>query len=129
MRTSHIIVVTLAIIACCFCYWLGFRTGAKESPLKGDREGHLFMALRMYQAMERTNYAKVQSTLAGQVFALTRDYERKYGIPIGTNRFAQTFAEAKAVANSFQKQLVPLGAALTNLPLAPSFKIGVEKKN
>ena len=129
MRIGYIVVAVLAIIGCCFCYWIGYRKGTKESIAQEERRGNLFLALRLYQTMERTNYNKVERTLGGQVFALTRDYEQRYGIPIGTNRFVQHFAEAKAVADRFASQLVPLEAAFKNLPLAPNLKVGVEKKD
>jgi hypothetical protein len=128
MRISHLIIAVIALMACVVCYLVGFRAGTKQSPLSEARQGDLVIALRTYQAAERTNWTKVQSTLGMQVLALTRDYERKFGVPTGTNRFVQYFAEAKAVADRVESQLVPLSSAFTNLPLAPNFKVTVGKE-
>ena len=62
-----------------------------------------------------------------QVLALTRDYERRFGVPTGSNRFAQNFAEAKAIADRVEGQLVPLSSAFTNLPLATNFKVTIQR--
>src|SRR5712671_5511061 len=126
MRVTYLILLVLAGVACCFCYSLGYRAGRKESPLREARQGDLLIAVRTYQAAERTNWSKVQGVLGIQVLALTRDYERRFGVPKGTNRFVRDFAEAKAVANRVEAQLVPLSTALTNLPLSPDFKIELQ---
>jgi hypothetical protein len=114
-----------AIVACCICWKFGFRAGAANSNLQQLRQGDILIALRIYEAAENTNWAKVQSTIGMQVLALTRDYERRFGVPIVTNQFAQQFAEAQAAATRVEKQLVTVGTALTNFPLAPDFKIRV----
>jgi hypothetical protein len=128
MRISYLIIAAIALVACVICYLVGFRAGTKQSPLSEGRQGDLVIALRTYQAAERTNWTKVQSTLGMQVLALTRDYERRFGVPTGTNRFVQYFAEAKAVADRVESQLVPLSSAFTNLPLTPNFKVGVKEE-
>lgn len=128
MRISHLIVAAVALLACVICYFVGFRAGTKQSPLSEARQGDLVIALRTYQAAERTNWTRVQSTLGIQVLALTRDYERRFGVPTGTNRFVQYFAEAKAVADRVESQLMPLSSVFTNLPRAPNFKVIVGKE-
>ena len=111
MRISHLILGVVAIIACCGCYWFGYRAGTKESPLEEEYRGNLSIALRTYQATERTNWTKVQSTLGMQVWALTRNYDRMFGIPTGTHRFVQQFAEAQAVAKRVEQGLIRINSA------------------
>jgi hypothetical protein len=130
MRISHIILAVVALvacIACVICYLVGFHAGTKQSPLTETRQGDLLIALRTYQAAKHTNWTKVQGILGMQVLALTRDYEWRFGAPTGTNRFVHQFAEAKAVANRVESELVPLSSAFTNLPVSPDFKVTIEK--
>src|SRR5688572_22489617 len=122
MRTSHIILALAGLIGCVACYSVGFLAGTRESPLREEHQGNLLIALRTYQAAERTNWIKVQSTLGIQVLALTRDYERRFGVPKGTNRFVQHFAEAKALADRTESQLVRLDSIFTNVPSEPKVK-------
>ena len=128
MRISHLILAAVALIACCFCWWFGYRAGTKESPAKKDKEGQLTLMYHTYRMVEITNWSKVHTAVGMQLLGLTRDYERRFGVPTGTNSFAQRFPQIQASATQFQSQLVPLSAAFTNLPLAPDFKVGVERK-
>lgn len=128
MRISHFILAVIALIACCFCWWFGYRAGTKDSPRRADREAQLVFAYRTYQLVQTTNVSKVRTAVGMQLVQLTRDYERLFGTPAGTNRFAQRFPEIRAAATQFESQLVPLSAALTNLPLAPDLKVGVERR-
>jgi len=128
MRISHLILVVSAVIACALSYAVGYHAGAMRLALKGQLEGDLMIALRTYQAAQATNWTKVQSTLATQVLALTRHYEQTYGVPTGTNRFAQHFPEAKAVADQIERQMVPLSSVLTNVPHTADAKVTVEKQ-
>ena len=114
MRIGYLIVAVLAIIAYCFCYRIGYRAGTKESLLREEREGNLLLALRTYQAMERTNWTKAQSAVGMQVLALTRDYEQRFGAPTGTNRFVQHFADAQAAAKRIEQGLVRLDRDFIN---------------
>lgn len=128
MRVSHLILAVITPIACCFCWWFGYHTGTKESPARADKEGQLVLAYHAFRATQATNWPKVESALGMQVLALTRDYECRFGVPTGTNYFARRFGEIQAAASQFERQLVPLSAAFTNLPLAPNFKVGEKKE-
>ena len=71
-----------------------------------------------YRMAEATNWTKVHTAVGMQMLALTRDYERRFGIPSGTNSFAQRFPQIQTAVAQFERQLVPLSAAFTNLPRA-----------
>jgi hypothetical protein len=128
VRTKFITIILAAAVAGAIGYAVGHRTGA-ESSVKREREGQLVLALRLYQTAQATNWAKVQSTLGIQVLGITRDYERRFGLPAGTNSFARHFTEAKSVADAVERTLVPVGSAFTNLPLAPDFKAAAGKEH
>jgi hypothetical protein len=111
MRIGLIIVGVLAIIACVACYFLGYNDGTKQSPLEEDRRGQLIFTLNAYQAAQSTNWVKVQSFLDIGLLALTRDYDRQFGIQRATKKFASRFADAKTIADRIEKTLVPIEGA------------------
>ena len=113
MRTT--VIVTVLLIACVLCYVLGYHSGSKQSPLREDREGELVYALGMYHAAEATNLTKLHSFLDIKILSYTRDYERRFGVPPGTNSFAKYFAEAQILAGQIEKRLVPVSAIGTAL--------------
>lgn len=108
MRLLICVLATIAILVCAIFYFLGYRTGLKQSLLEEDRRGILTLTLDGYKALESTNWSKVHSLLSVEMVGFTRDYEKHFGVPSGTNRFAARFAEAKAIADRLEKQLVPM---------------------
>jgi len=80
------------------------------------------IALRTYQVVQGTNWAKAHSTLGVVLYSRTRDYERRFGIPTGTNSsgfsFARAFAEAKALSARIERELVPLNSIFTNVTIS-----------
>src|SRR5437867_461511 len=115
MRIQLLLLPVVAIIAGAVCYFLGYRSGTKQSLLEEDRRGLLVLTLGAYQAAEATNWTKVQSFLQVELLGFTRDYEHHFGVPSGTNSFTKRFAEAKVIADRIEKQMVPvssIGAAL-----------------
>jgi hypothetical protein len=110
MRIAALIFVGSAVVACLACYVVGFRAGIKQSPLREERQGQVLYALAMYQAAEATNWTGVQGFLSTQIVAFTRDYERRFGLPSGTDVFARRFPDAKLIADRVEKQMVPVNA-------------------
>ena len=110
MRIVFAIFVVSAFIACIACYFVGFRRGINESPLREERQGQVLYAVEMYHAVEVTNWGKLQSFVDTQIIAFTRDYERRFGVPSGTNIFAKRFADAKFIADQVEKKMVPVQA-------------------
>lgn len=112
MRALIWILCLVAIIACVVCYSLGFRSGIKQSRLEEDQRGLVVLTLGGYKAAEATNWSKVKSLLSVEILGFTRDYERRFGAPTGSNSFVGRFAEAKAIADQVEKQMVPLASGL-----------------
>jgi hypothetical protein len=48
--------------------------------------------------------------LATELFGFTRDYERRFGAPTGSDNFVPRFYEAKGMAERIEKEMVPLSA-------------------
>jgi hypothetical protein len=110
MRTAFVILITMALLACLACYIVGYRAGIKQSILREERQGQIIYALAMYQAAEATNWTKVKSFIDTQIVSFTRDYERPFGVPIGTNVFDRRFPDAKLIADRVEKQMVRVNA-------------------
>jgi hypothetical protein len=108
------------------CYSVGYRAGTKQSPLKEDLQGRLVIATIAYRSGEATNWTKVHGLIGMQIHSMTREYERRFGVPSVADPFAPRFTSAQAIAKQVETRLVPLGAVLTNLPVAPKVKITVE---
>jgi hypothetical protein len=88
---------------------MGYRAGAKLSPLHEHTEGDVLLAVAMYQSAEATDWPSVKSTLGMEVLQWTRDYKSRFGVPTGTNVFAGHFPEAQAIADKVERTLVPMG--------------------
>ena len=112
MRIVYILLALAVLVACIGCYYAGYRSGAKLSPLREDREGQILYALGAYHALETTNLVKLHSFIDIQLLGNTRLYERQFGLPSGTNIVGRRLAEAKVIADQVEKQLVPLASYL-----------------
>ena len=112
MRILICILCVVAVIACTVCYSLGFYSGVKQSRLEEDQRGLVVLTLGGYKAAEAANWTKVQSLLSVEILGFTRDYERRFGAPTGTNSFVERFAEAKVIADRVEKQMVPVVSSL-----------------
>src|SRR5262245_59458367 len=110
MRILLCILAIVVIIACSICFALGYRSGSKRSRLEEDQRGLVVLTLTGYKAAEATNWTKVKSLLTIEILGFTRDYERRFGVPTGTNVFVTRLA--KAIADQVEKQMVPVGSAL-----------------
>lgn len=126
MRPLIWILSVVAIIACVVCYSLGLRSGIKQSRLEADQRGLVVLTLAGYKAAESTNWTKVRSLLATEIVGFTRDYERRFGFPTGTNSFVGRFAEAKAIADQVEKQMVPVASGLQK-SLGSNFTVEIER--
>jgi hypothetical protein len=110
MRSAFVIFVAVALCACFVCYSLGYRSGIKQSRLEEDQRGLVVLSLTGYKEAEATNWPKVKSLLATELFGFTRDYERRFGAPTGAGNFVPRFYEAKGIADRIEKEMVPLSA-------------------
>jgi hypothetical protein len=128
MKISHIVLIVCALAGFAVCYTVGFRAGAKLSPLQQHCEGDLLLAVAMYQSAQATNWTKVKSTLGMEVLQWTRDYQKRFGVPTGTNVFARHFPEAQAIADTVERTLVPMSSILTNFPHTPDAKFDVSRE-
>src|SRR5438445_2611321 len=106
---ANILIAVSAVIACVICYFVGqfvgYQSGTKASPLREDKEAQLGYAVALYQSAEATNWVRVQGGIGIQVLGLTRDYERRFGVPAPTNPFGERFARALAISLEIETNL------------------------
>ena len=112
MLKKYLILTVSAILAFVVTYLAGYRAGAKPQE-EGGRQGSLIMGVTLYQFME-TNQAMAQRILEKRIANMARGYEQRFGIPKGTNPFAQLFMQAKVIADRVAKAPVLSGEASTN---------------
>ena len=111
-----IVIIALALVVCVATYFVGYRAGTKKSLLEQDRRGLLVLTLGMYDAAEATNWTKVRSFIDTELLGFTRDYERQFGVPSGTDSFSSRFARAKIAADQIERRMVPLSSITNSLP-------------
>jgi hypothetical protein len=126
MRIKLFILTIIAIVGCLVCYAFGFKSGIKQSRLEEDQRGLVILTLSGYKEAEATNWIKVQSLLNVEILGFTREYERRFGVPTGTNSFVSRFAEAKTISDRVEKQMVPVESGLQKA-LGTNFTLGVGK--
>jgi hypothetical protein len=107
MRIAFIFSAVAAFAACVACYFAGVRSAAKYSPTRGERVAMITYAVEMYRAAEATNFTKLHSFLDTEILALTHDYETRFGVPTGPDKFSKDFQDAKVIADRLKKELIP----------------------
>jgi hypothetical protein len=86
----------------------------------------LILGVSLYQTME-TNQAMAQRILGTRIANVARDYEQRFGIPKGTNAFAQLFLQAKAIAARITKAPGLSGEASTNSGRGPLADVPLQR--
>jgi hypothetical protein len=110
MRLILCIFAVIAVIVGGIFYELGYRSGIKRSRAEEDQRGLVVLTLTSYKYAEATNWPKVKSFLTTELYGFTREYERRFGTPSGTNDFVRRFQEAKTLADRIEKDMVPISA-------------------
>jgi len=123
---KNIVVIVLSLALAVVSYLLGWSNGSLRDFEAREARGRLGMNLGIYQAMERGDFQRAKENMGIVILGQTRTYEQQYGVPTGTNSFAQKFEAAQAIASKVESSLVPLSSIITNVPHTPDFKITVE---
>lgn len=110
MRLLLCMFAVMALLIGAIFYEFGYRSGMRRSPAEEDRRGLVVLTLSGYKFAETTNWPKVKSLLTTELYGFTREYERRFGAPTGTNDFVRRFEEAKSLADRIEKEIVPISA-------------------
>jgi hypothetical protein len=128
MKVKDITIAALLLILAVVSYFLGFQRGARQEQLKSDARFLISAHQTLYRSAENGDLQKIQNILAMVILGEVRSYQLQFGDESGTNGFAQRFNDAKLIADAVESRLVPVGTALTNIPLTPNAKITVTKE-
>ena len=117
MLKRYLVLIVSAIVACVVTYLAGYHAGAKLRE-EGGRQASLIVGVTLYQTME-TNQAMAQRILGTRIANMARGYEQRFGVPKGTNPFAQLFMGAKVIADRVAKAPALSAEAPTNSGSGP----------
>jgi hypothetical protein len=127
MKTRDIAILILLFLAAGFCFW----SAAQRSKSREDAKFRILSEEEMYEATETAylegvrstniDLQKIHSTLSIMLLGDVRNYERRFGVPSGTNFWAKKFTSAQVVANQIEATLVPISSILTNNAFVSKF--------
>jgi hypothetical protein len=124
MKAKNIAMIVLfaaLVILCCF---LGYRLRAQRAYWMREERANIAWHVGLYHAAERGAYQKegrdIRSDYGQMILEDVLVYQQQFGDDVGTNVFAEKFADAKIIARHVASQLVPMRSALTNIPHAPN---------
>lgn len=115
MKAKDITIIALLLIIAVLCFWLGRRVGAQRERERQEAEFRITLGLSNYQIAKEGDLERLKSRMDILLLGSVRDYERRFGEPSGTNRFARDFAAARGLAQTIESQLVPVSSIATNL--------------
>jgi hypothetical protein len=125
---KNIVVIVLSLALAVACYLLGWSNVSIRDLQKHEDRGRLGLDLVIYQQLERGEFQRAKANLGLVILGQTRVYEHQYGVPTGTNWFAEKFAKAQTIALLVESNLVPVSSILTNLPHTPDAEVTIEKE-
>jgi hypothetical protein len=129
MKSKNTVIVALLLTIICLGFWIR----AERQTLKDELRFQIALNDALCRLTEKGDFQKIdlqniRPDLRMELLGAVRLYERQFGDETGTNSFARHFADAKAIANQEESQLVPISSILTNLPHTPDAKITLEQK-
>lgn len=126
MKVKDTIIVVLLLIIALLCFVTGYHMGAQRKDEQQEARFRLIVDKAIYEAAQRNNLQKVQSSSSILLLGDVRNYERRFGAPGGTNRFDRDFASAEILAQHIESQLVPISSITNSLPTNMTLKIDGE---
>ena len=120
MKNKIVIIVLLLALAV-----VSYNNFARRNFEMREARGRLGLNLQIYEEAQRGDLQAVQSHLGMLILGQTRTYQQQYGVPTGTDSFAQKFAVAQAIGTQVESNLVPMSSILTNLPHTSDAKITI----
>jgi len=120
---KNIAIIVLSLALAVVSYLLGYSNVALRDFEMREARGRLGINLRIYEEAQHGDFRAVQDHLGMLILGQTRIYEQQYGVPTGTDSFAQKFTAAQAIATQVESNLVLVSSILTNFPHTPDAKV------
>jgi hypothetical protein len=127
MRPRNIVIIGFLLALAAGSYHLGYRSAQSPDNELREARARLNQSLHLYEVAKQGEVERLLRDLGMVVLGQTRAYERQFGVPSGTNAFAEQFRHAQSIAAQVESRLVPIDSVLTNLPLKPDVKIELTK--
>ena len=109
---KNIVVIVLSLALAVACYFLGWSNVSIRDHQAREARGRLGLDLGIYQELERGEVQRAKADLGLIILAQTRVYEEQYGVPTGTNWFAEKFAKAQTIASQVESNVVPIASGV-----------------
>jgi len=103
---KRILIFVSIILAAAVGYVVGFKTGPERERQRSEMKFRVSVGLRLYHALEAGDTNKALGDVRFILWSDTLGYERAFGAPAGSDRFAPRFAEAKAITAEVGPTLV-----------------------
>jgi hypothetical protein len=100
------VIISLVVAFAFMSGWLICRNVALRDSDMREAQGRVRLDLRIYEDAQHGDLRAVQDHLGMLILGQVRDYEQQYGVPLGTNSFAQKFATVQAIAKQVESNLV-----------------------
>lgn len=128
MNAKFLVSIVVVLAAVGISYELGRRTGVQTTIVQNDAQARIAIFHGLYLSAQKGDVTDLQSNLGILLLGEVRAYEYRFGEVIGTNRFVERFREAKQIADRVERQLIPLGSVVTNVPHSPDVKVEVHRE-
>ena len=125
MATKPILIAAGILLAAFLGYVAGSKTGSERASQRAGAEFRISVGVSHYQMLKDGEVERVKNRIGFLLWSELQDYERRYGVPAGTDRFARNYATAKVVADRHKPMPTDLGSVLaTSLP--PDIKLEIK---
>jgi hypothetical protein len=124
----NIVIIVLSLALAVVSYLLGWSNVSVRDLAAREARGRLGLDLVIYHELERGEFQRAKEHLGMVILGQTRIYEQQYGVPTGTNSFAQKFATAQGISSQIEKILVPISSITNQLPSDMKFQIEGDKQ-
>jgi hypothetical protein len=101
-----ILIFVSIVLAAAVGYVVGFNTGPERERQRSEMKFRVSVGLRLYHALEAGDTNKALGDVRFVLWGDTVGYERAFGVPAGSDRFATRFAEAKTITAQVGPSLV-----------------------
>jgi hypothetical protein len=126
VKAKDIVIIVLLLALAVLSYVLGYRSGLLRDAQIRQARGRLNWNLTLYEKAERGDLRALTNHLGMIILGQTREFEKEFGVPTGTNYFVERFSKPQGIAARVESTLVPIGSILTNFPHTPDAKVTVE---
>lgn len=105
-RTKSAMQWGVIVVVCVMCFALGYLSTERQRELAEQRHlrARVAILLDAYKTVSATNWMRARAELGNRLLSVMRGYQERFEIEQGTNRIAQMFSEAVAIADAVERE-------------------------